>query len=215
MLYKQAFIPFTPFKIKDRAEYYGPEGERKRIANEALSMVSGTGAGMLAGGAIGFLAGMAIKAMTPGRFGLSTKVFANTGKYTGMNAFSRIAKNYAKTGKIPAEVHMPIGGMILGAASGILPAEYRARKRMERSVGIEPETTSREYVRSDVIPSIAGISAGIMAGESLQGLTNKSTLPIIGGLGVGIAAERIVNNIMTRDNQGINMEDTSERTRSI
>jgi len=178
---KTAFFAVTPFRIADREEYDSPEGERKRTANKAVSSALGVGSGLLAGTALGLLAGKAMALKYPGKFGISTKRFLSLRKKTGFNPVAPYIKEYVRKhgvtpAKIPAELHLPVSGAIFGSAAGMIPAEYRAIRKMEKKVGIEPQMTKGEYVKREGLPMMAGAVAAVAATEALIAMRHGKSI---------------------------------------
>lgn len=212
---KTAFVPLTPFVIKDRKEYDSPSGKTKREVNEHLSRLSGMGIGVASGAAIGRLIGAAMNTAAPGKLDLNMRVFDRVKRESGVQLAAPYIKNYMKqTGKrpthIPPGAYMPIYLGLLGAAAGMFPAEYKAKRKMERDVGIDPGITEKEFIRKDVYPAIGGGAAGALVGAIAassmgKALAGNMAVPIAGGTatgaGVSIAVERLLANMAEKHNK--------------
>jgi len=218
-MYKSAFFPVTPLRISSKEEYYSPEGERKRTFNKTVSSVLGAGAGMATGTALGLLAGKILKAKYPGRFGVHTKRFISLGEKTGFNPVAPYIREYVKRYgaspvKVPAHLHLPVGGAIVGSAAGMIPAEYRAIRKMEKNVDISPEMSKKEYMKKEITPMLAGATAAVTATEILAKLKRgqvptESILRKIAPAALSASAYAAVNNMAWKamNRQKIKSED--------
>lgn len=180
-MYKSAFFPVTPLRIANQEEYYSPQGKRKRSVNKTISSAVGAGTGMTVGALLGLIAGKMLSAKHPGKYGVHTKRFISLGEKTGYNPASSYIKSYIKQHKaspvkIPAEMHLPIGGALVGSAAGMIPAEYKAIRKMEKSVDITPQMSKKEYIKKEITPMLAGATAAVSATEILSKL-RKGKLP--------------------------------------
>lgn len=208
-MYKEAFIPVTPFRVKDKEEYHSEPGIMKRKTNRSLSIITGATAGALAGMALGTLAGQALGKRHPGLFDGNVKRYLDTAKKTGFHPAkeyiqSHVRKHGVKPTKIPVELHAPIAGLVLGSVAGALPAEHMAIRRMEKRVGIKP-TTSGEYLKKEVTPYVAGATASLVVSDGLSKILSKypnalgidigEVMPLASGAAY-TAAKNITRNVM-------------------
>lgn len=206
-------MPITLYRINSREEYDSPEGKRKRYINEQASRLTGAAAGAIAGAALGVVAAKMIRYLAPGKANASVKAFDRYKDNTGLDLISRYRNNYvtmvgAQPRKVPPEVYAPLMLGLTGAAAGMFPAEYKAKKSMERSVGVKPEITWPKYKRTDMYGFLGGATAGAAVASTIGGARRKlskgagpapiwyKNYPALSGVAAGLAVEGIVEKLI-------------------